>query len=63
MAATMINPCVEYCSAFASSGLTPRDFAFRMLSARPELCLAVLEWIGSFPCSDAELRALQAAFR
>lgn len=53
----------DYCKLYASSGKTPEEFARRMLAHMPNLCLQVLEIIGSWPSSEPELAALQKAYR
>lgn len=58
-----MNPVATYCRKFADSGLEPHAFAVRMLAQDRQLCVNVLDHIGSFPSSEPELRALQRAFR
>jgi hypothetical protein len=57
-----VNPVADYCARFKASGLDVRAFARRMLIREPDLCLRVLETIGSWPSSEPELAALQSAF-
>lgn len=57
------NPVAFYCERYRISGETPHGFARAMLVRDRELCLRVMEEIGSFPSSETELSALQKEFR
>lgn len=59
-----MNPVAAYCKAFAAAkaadaSLSPTAFAYRMLARDRTLCMSVLDYIGCFPSSEPELRALQ----
>ncbi len=53
----------DYCRRYKASGLSEILFAMREIVRDRDLCLAVLEVIGSWPSSEPELRALQQAYR
>lgn len=61
----MANPVAEYSDAAAHAhkkGESYLAFARRWARQNPTAALAVAEEIGSYPCSDPDLRALQQAF-
>lgn len=58
-----MNPVATYCEAFAKGHRTPIDFARYMRAIHPDLCLRVIEEIGSWPSSEPELAALQRIYR
>jgi len=51
----------NYCKAFRRSGLSPADFATKMVVSNPDRCLNVLDIVGMSPSSEPEIRALQVA--
>lgn len=53
------NPVAVYCELWLASGQSPIDFALGARFERRELCLAVMDTIGSWPSSEPELAALQ----
>lgn len=56
------NPVARYCRLYVNSSMGADAFAFYMLTHHRELCIRVLEEIGSWPSSERELRALQKRF-
>ena len=58
-----MNPVLTYLDRYKRSGLTAAKFAVHALARWPDLCLTVLEHIGSWPSSEPELAALQRAYR
>ena len=57
-----MSPVARYCGLFEAHDLTPEAFARRMLVSSPNLCLLVMEAIGSWPSSEPELAALQRLY-
>ena len=60
--AERLGPVAEYCRQFLLSGKDAQAFASYMLVYKRELCARVMDIIGSWPSSEAELRALQRAY-
>lgn len=53
------GPVALYCQLYVQSKATPTAFAQHARAHYPDLVLAVLETIGSWPSSEPELAALQ----
>jgi hypothetical protein len=60
-----MNPiphAIAYIRNLARAGVPPRDAARRFIRRYPEQAIAILDRVGSWPSSTAELRAIQSVW-